>query len=89
MSAQPQATSIPAVEIVLGETIAGLAVAAHAYLTPAEESASPDLGGAEILIDVAGAAFDRIAPRLPSEERSALARLLTDLRMTYVQKRGL
>ncbi|MFY9781777.1 MAG: hypothetical protein WAJ85_14860 [Candidatus Baltobacteraceae bacterium] len=89
MTAQPQATSVPPVEVVLGDTIASLALAAHAYLAPPDESVAPDLAGAEILIDLAGAAFDRISPRLQPEERSALARLLTDLRLTFVQKRGL
>ncbi len=66
---------------------------AHAYLEPpaADDGpgASVDLAAADIAIDVAGRAFERIAPRLGSEERSALARLLTELRLTYVKKRGL
>ena len=83
MTAQPQATSVPPVEVVLGETIASLALAAHVYLAPPDESVAPDLAGAEMLIDLAGAAFDRISPRLQPEER------LTELRLTFVQKRGL
>jgi hypothetical protein len=89
MTAQPQASSVPPVEVVLGETVASLALAAHVYLAPPDESVAPDLAAAEMLIDVAGTAFERISPRLQPEERSALARLLTDLRMTFVQKRGL
>ncbi len=67
---------------------------AHAYLEPpaAEEGAEappPDLEAAEIAIDVAGKAFERIQPRVAPDERSALARLLTELRLSYVKKRGL
>ena len=89
MTAEPQATSVPPVEVVLGETIASLALAAHLYLAPPDKAVAPDLAAAEMLIDVVGVAFDRIAPRLQPEERSALARLLTDVRLTFVQKRGL
>jgi hypothetical protein len=77
------------VEVVLEETIASLVVAAHTYLAPPAESASPDFGSAEVLIDIAGTIFERIQPRLQPEERSAVARLLTDLRMAFVRKRGL
>ena len=89
MATEPQATAMPPVEVVLEETIASLVVAAHTYLTPAGESASPDFGAAEVLIDIAGTAFERIQPRMQPRERSAIARLLTDLRMTFVRKRGL
>ena len=89
MSAQANATAIPPIEVVLGEVVASLALTAHAYLEPAaSENAKPDLEGAEAAIDVAGKAFERIQSRLSTEERSALARLLTELRMTYVRKRG-
>jgi len=80
---------MPPVEAVVSEVVASLALTAHAYLEPAAgEDSTPDLEGAEVAIDVAGKAFDRIQSRLSTEERSALARLLTELRMTYVRKRG-
>jgi hypothetical protein len=89
MATEPQANEVAPVEVVLEETIASLVVAAHTYLAPPGESASPDFGAAELLIDIAGTAFERIGPRLQPQERSAIARLLTDLRMTFVRKRGL
>lgn len=80
----------PPVEVVLSETVASLAFAARAYLNPEEgdPSASPDLAAASIALDVAVVAFERIEPRLGGTERSAMARLLTDLRLEYVKKRG-
>ncbi|MDQ2908900.1 MAG: DUF1844 domain-containing protein [Candidatus Eremiobacteraeota bacterium] len=86
----PNAPAVPPVEVVMSEVVASLALAAHAYLHPSatEEGASPDLGAAEIAIDVAGKAFERIGPRLGAGERSAMASMLTDLRFTYVKKRG-
>ncbi|MBC5799476.1 MAG: DUF1844 domain-containing protein [Candidatus Eremiobacteraeota bacterium] len=74
----------------MSEVIASLALAAHAYLNPAQtpEEAVPDLAAAEIAIDVAAKAFERISPRLGSGERSAMASMLTDLRFSYVKKRG-
>jgi hypothetical protein len=93
MATGPSATAAPPVEVVLGEVVASLAMLAHAYLEPpaAEEgvAAPPDLESAEIAIDVAGKAFERIQPRVAPDERSALARLLTELRLEYVRKRGL
>ncbi len=82
---------MPPVEVVLGEVVANLSLIAHAYLHPMVEGreVEPDLENAEIAIDVAGKAFDRISSRLPSDERSAIARMLTELRMSYVRKRGL
>lgn len=88
MSAQPNLTAIPPIGAVTSEVITSLAFAAHAYLEPVGDDAMADLDGAEIAIDLAGKAFDRIAPRLSPDERSAFARLLTELRMTYVRKRG-
>jgi len=89
MTAQPHATGVPPVEVVLGEFVATLAALAHAYLEPpAGSEASPDLAAAEIAIDIAGRTFDRIEPRLGPEERSVAARMLTDLRLAYVRKRG-
>jgi hypothetical protein len=98
MATGPSATAAPPVEVVLSEVVTSLAMLAYAYLEPpapsegAEASvdlASADLASAEIAIDVAGRAFERIAPRLGQDERSALARLLTELRLNYVKKRGL
>jgi hypothetical protein len=83
--AQPAA---PPVEVVVGEVFATLAFAAHAYLADAGEGAEPDLDGAEIAIDLAGRAYERTQSRLSTQERAAMASMLTDLRMTYVRKRG-
>ncbi|GAC1299492.1 MAG: hypothetical protein NVSMB19_03820 [Vulcanimicrobiaceae bacterium] len=91
MADQPNATTMPSIEIVMSEVVANLAFVAHAHLAPAGEGddAAPRLEDAEIAIDVAGRAFDRISARLPGDERAAIARLLTELRLTYVKKRGL
>jgi hypothetical protein len=88
MSAQQSLTAIPPIEAVSSELITSLAFAAHAYMEPIGDDAGVDLDAAEIAIDLAGKIFDRIQPRLPSSERSAFGRLLTELRMTYVRKRG-
>jgi len=85
---------MPPVEVVLSEVVASLAFAAHAYLEPPPPegeagAARPDLVAAEMAIDVAGKAFERIQARLTPEERSAFARSLTDLRLSYVKKRGI
>lgn len=91
MAAPPEAATVPPVEVVLGEVVANLSLIAHAYLHPTVDGVDtgPDLENAEIAIDIAGKAFDRITSRLPSDERAAIARLLTELRMSYVKKRGL
>ncbi len=93
MATGPSATAAPPVEVVLSEVVTSLAMFAHAYLEPPApgdgSEPSVDLVAADIAIDVAGRAFERIAPRLGPDERSALARLLTELRLTYVKKRGL
>jgi acyl-CoA reductase-like NAD-dependent aldehyde dehydrogenase len=89
MANQPNATAMPPVEVVLSEVVASLTFAAHAYLTPLEAGAPAELDAADMAIDVAGRAFERIQSRLQPEERSAFARSLTDLRLTYVKKRGL
>ncbi|MFN2461168.1 MAG: hypothetical protein ABR591_10835 [Candidatus Velthaea sp.] len=70
------------------ETVVTLVYAATAYLEPAGTGTAPDLPAAELAVDVAAAAFERIAPRLRPEERSALTAMLTDVRMTVVRKRG-
>jgi len=91
MATQPNASAVPPVEVVLSEVVANLGFLAHAYLNPVDPDvdAGPDLEAAEIAIDVAGRAYDRIQPRLSPDERSAVSRLLTDLRLSYVKKRGL
>ena len=88
MATQPPSTAVPPIEVVTSEVVATLAFAAHGYLSGASEGEPPDLNAAEIAIDLAGSAYERIAPRLSPDERSALAALLTDLRLTFVRKRG-
>ena len=88
MSAQSNSTAIPPIEAVSSEVITSLAFAAHAYMEPIGEDVRMDLEAADIAIDLAGKIFDRIQSRLQPDERSAFGRLLTELRMTYVRKRG-
>lgn len=78
---------IPAVEPLLTEVIATLSLAAHAYLTESE-GRQPDHASAEVAIDVATAAFERVKERLRAEERLAITQMLTETRMTFVRKRG-
>jgi hypothetical protein len=78
---------IPAVEPLLTEVIATLTLAAHAYLTD-ENDQKPDHPSAEVVIDVATAAFERVKERLRPEERLAITQMLTETRMTFVRKRG-
>jgi hypothetical protein len=78
---------IPPVEPLLSEVIATLALAAHAYLTE-EEGRAPDHPSAEIAIDVATAAFERVKERLQPEQRLAITQMLTETRLTFVRKRG-
>jgi hypothetical protein len=77
---------IPPVEPLLTEVIVTLSLAAHAYLTE-EQDRSPDLTAAEIAIDVAGAAFERVKERLTPDQRLAILQMLTETRMTFVRKR--
>jgi hypothetical protein len=79
---------IPPVEPLLTEVISTLSLAAHAYLTDAQ-GREPDRGSAEVAIDVATAAFERVKERLRPEERLAITQMLTETRMTFVRKRGL
>jgi hypothetical protein len=79
---------IPPVEPLLAEVIATLALAAHAYLTDSGDE-QPDYASAEVAIDVATAAFERVKERLRPEERLAMAQMLTETRMTFVRKRGM
>ncbi len=78
---------IPPIEPLISEVIATLALAAHAYLTE-ENGTEADHLSAEIAIDVAGAAFERVKERLPSEQRLAITQMLTETRLTFVKKRG-
>lgn len=78
---------IPPVEPLLIEVIATLSLAAHAYLTEGEGS-EPDREAAEVAIDVAGAAFERVKERLRPEQRLAVTQMLTETRLTFVRKRG-
>jgi hypothetical protein len=78
---------IPPIEPLLSEVIATLALAAHAYLTD-EEGREPDHSSAEIAIDVATAAFERVKQRLRPEQRLAITQMLTETRLTFVRKRG-
>ena len=79
---------VPPIEALLSELVATLAFAGNAYLAGSGGEKAVSLESASIAADVAGAAFDRISPRLGSEERTALSGLLTDLRLAYVRKRG-
>jgi hypothetical protein len=79
---------IPPVEPLLSEVIATLALAAHAYLTE-EEGRKADHQSAEIAIDVASAAFERVKERLPADQRLAITQMLTETRMTFVRLRGI
>ena len=90
MADQPNATAVPSIEIVMSEVVANLAFVAHGLLETAESDGNGGrhLEDAEIAIDIAGRAYDRIAARLPGDERAAIARLLTELRLSYVKKRG-
>ena len=89
MSTEPQAVAAPPIDVVVSEVFTTLAFAAHAYLSGSgEEDSNADLAGAEVAIDLAGRAFERVEPRLSTQERAAMASMLTDLRMSYVKKRG-
>lgn len=78
---------IPPVEPLLSEVIATLALAAHAYLTE-EEGRNADYQSAEVAIDVATSAFERVKERLSADQRLAITQMLTETRMTFVRKRG-
>jgi|SRR5579871_1452997 len=77
---------IPPVEPLLSEVIATLALAAHAYLTN-EQGGEPDHASAEVAIDVATAAFERVKERLQPEQRLAITQMLTETRLTFVRKK--
>ena len=88
MSTSQDQLAAPPIDALLGETIATLLYAAMAYLEPREPEASPDLASAELAVDVAGLAFDRITSRLRPDARGALTVMLTDARLAFVRKRG-
>jgi len=79
---------IPAVEPLLAEMMTTLALVAHTYLTDTD-GRQPDFASAEVAIDVATSAFERVKERLRPEERLAMAQMLTETRMTFVRKRGM
>jgi hypothetical protein len=87
MTTRAAPPEIPSVEPLLTEVIATLALAAHAYLAD-DEGKQPDRPAAEIAIDVAAAAFERVKERLKPEERLGILQMLTETRMTFVRKRG-
>ena len=86
MPTAPEALETPAIDALVGEMIATLALAANAYLEPRDGPS--DLDAAALACDIAGAAFERISPRLRPEERTGLAGLLTQIRLSIVKKRG-
>jgi hypothetical protein len=85
---QETTVSVPAIEDVLSEVVVTLALVARTYLEPPADGTAADLDAAGIAIDTAGAAFDRVSKRLKPEQRTALSALLTDVRMTFVRRRG-
>ena len=86
MSTAPDALASPSIDALVGEMIATLALAANAYLEP--KDGPSDLDAAALACDIAGAAFERISPRLRPDERIGLAGLLTQTRLSIVKKRG-
>lgn len=82
------ADQIPPVEVLVADSIARLTLAAHGYLAD-EQGKQADLPAAEVAIDVATSAYERVKERLRPEDRLAITQLLTETRMTFVRKRGL
>jgi hypothetical protein len=78
---------IPPLEPLLTEVIATLALAAHAYLSD-HDGREPDFRAADVAIDVASVAFERVKERLRPDERLAITQMLTETRLTFVRKRG-
>jgi hypothetical protein len=87
MSTSTEQLAAPPIDALVGETVATLLYAAAAYLEP-RDPGLPDIAAAEIAVDVAGIAFDRIASRLRPDARGALTVMLTDARLAIVKKRG-
>lgn len=82
------ADQIPSVEVLVTDAVARLTLAAHAYLSD-ESGNQADLSAAEIAIDVASSAYERVKERLRPADRLAITQLLTETRMAFVRKRGL
>jgi hypothetical protein len=82
------ADQMPPIEALVTDAVARLTLAAHVYLGE-EEGKQADLPAAEIAIDVASSAYERVKERLRPEDRLAITQLLTETRMTFVRKRGL
>ena len=76
---------IPSVAAIVEEIIGSLALAAHAYM--GETAEASDLASAEIAIDIASLAFERIKERLSADERLAITQLLTETRLAFVRRR--
>ena len=90
MSTSQAPVALPPVEALVGEVVATLVYAARAYLGEGAEgeTGTIDFEAADLAIGVAVHAFEAVQPRLRTDERSALAGMLTELRMAYVRKRG-
>ncbi len=88
MSTGTEQLAAPPIDALVGETVATLLYAAAAYLEPRDAETAPDIASAEIAVDLAGVAFDRIAARLRPDARGALTVMLTDARLAIVKKRG-
>jgi hypothetical protein len=82
------AGQMPPVEALVADSIARFTLAAHGYLAD-EEGKQADIAAAEIAIDVASSAYERVKERLRPEDRLAITQLLTETRMAFVKKRGL
>lgn len=83
-----EADQIPPIEVLVVDTVARLTLAAHAYLSD-EQGNQAGVPAAEIAIDVASSAYERVKERLRPQDRLAITQLLTETRMTFVKKRGL
>ena len=81
---------MPPIEALLSEVAATLGAAAYAYMGEGPTAhETPDLSAAEAAIDIASQSFERIREKLPAERRLAMTDMLTNVRMTFVRKRGL
>ena len=72
----------PPIEQLGADFVASLCMAGLAYL------AKDDVESATLTCDIVGLAFDRLSTRLKAEERTGLAELVSELRMSIVKKRG-
>jgi hypothetical protein len=75
----------PPIDALASQHIVSLCLAAQAYL---EAEPAPDLPAGEIAIDLAAQMYERVERCLGPEDRAAVSSLLTELRMTFVRKRG-